>query len=64
MTQKELSYLEDAVGHESNMICILEESINLCEDDAISAFLKGELKGHKSLKDKMMSMLRGKVNEW
>ena len=32
MTQKELSYVEDAIGHEQNIIAIGEYSIELLED--------------------------------
>ena len=50
MTQKELLYMEDAVGHESNIIQILEESINNLEDENLINFMKSELNIHKKIK--------------
>ena len=33
MTQKELLYVEDAVGHETNIIKILQETIKNLQDE-------------------------------
>ena len=40
MTQKELNYMEDAVGHEKSIIKILEESINNLDDERFINFMK------------------------
>ena len=64
MTQKELLYVEDAIGHESNMIGIVEETINLLEDEDLADFLSEELKKHQDLKKKLMKLLEDKSNEW
>ena len=37
MTQKELLYVEDAIGHEQNIISICQESINFLEDENVYA---------------------------
>lgn len=63
MTQKELLYLEDAIGHETNIITILEETMNLLEDKELVSFIKQETKKHNSMKEKLLKVLEGKANE-
>ena len=40
MTQKELLYVEDAIGHESSIISILTENINNLENDELKDFMQ------------------------
>ncbi len=63
MTQKELSYFEDAIGHEKSIISIIDESIKNLDDDNLISFLEQEKQDHTNLKDKLMNLLEGKVNE-
>ena len=63
MTQKELLYYEDSVGHESNIIKILNDSIGNCESEEIKTFLESEINIHKNLKDNLLNLLEEKVNE-
>ena len=63
MTQKELLYIEDAIGHEGNIIKILEETLNILEDKELVTFLKNELKRHTAMYEKLMNNLEGKANE-
>ena len=63
MTQKELTYVEDAVKHESNLASIIEESIESLEDEELVKFMKQQLKDHKSLHKKLMDLLEEKENE-
>lgn len=63
MTQKELLYMEDAVGHESNIIQILEESINNLEDENLINFMESELNIHKKIKEYLINKLEEKSNE-
>ena len=63
MTQKELLYLEDAIGHEKNIISICSESINNLEDEELISFMNGELEKHNSMLDNLMKVLEAKVNE-
>ena len=63
MTQKELLYMEDAVGHEQSIIKVLEESIKLVEDDNLVSFLENELQEHATRKNNLMNVLEGKANE-
>lgn len=63
MTQKELTYLEDAVKHEENIASIIEASIELLEDDEIISFMQKQQEDHKSLHKKLMKLLEDKANE-
>lgn len=63
MTQKELSYLEDAIGHEDNIIKICSETLNYLEDDSLIDFMDKEIKNHSKMKSKLMEMMEEKSNE-
>ena len=63
MTQKELLYIEDAIGHECNIIAICEDIISKLENMDLVNFLETETKKHKSMKKKLMSMLEVKCDE-
>ena len=63
MTQKELSYLEDAVGHISNIIKICEESIKNLTDESLTTFMNNELEVHHNLKTRLLNLLEEKANE-
>lgn len=62
MTQKELLYLEDAIGHEKNIISICSESINNLEDEELISFMEAELENHNNMLDSLMNLLEAKVN--
>ena len=63
MTQKELAYVEDAIGHESNIIKICTETVNNLQDENLINYINNQKEGHLALKEKLMNMLEGKVNE-
>lgn len=63
MTQKELLYLEDAVGHESNIISIIGEIVNNLSDENLVAFMNMELEKHESMKENLLNMLKEKAND-
>lgn len=63
MTQKELNYLEDAIGHENNIIKICQETLNYLEDETLVSFMNNELSNHMSMKQNLMNMLEVKSNE-
>ncbi|MBQ6284829.1 MAG: hypothetical protein IJK67_00760 [Bacilli bacterium] len=63
MTQKELSYVEDAIGHEKNIISICDETINMLEDEELISFFEKEIKYHEKLKNELMDLLEEKSNE-
>lgn len=58
MTQKELLYVEDAIGHESSLVSILEESINFLEDEDLKAFMQKECEKHSLMKEKLIDNLK------
>ena len=63
MTQKELSYIEDAIGHEKNIISILKESIKNLENEELINFLENEINKHTNTQEKLINMLEVKSNE-
>ena len=63
MTEKELLYFEDAVGHERNVISIIEAGIKNLEDENLVSFMNGELAKHKETKQMLMALLEDKQNE-
>ena len=63
MTQKELSYVEDAIGHECNIIKIINESLNNLEDEDLISFIQNEINTHTKIKEKLMNLLKEKENE-
>ena len=63
MTQKELLYVEDAIGHEESIISICNEAVNCLEDKNLIKFMKNEIKKHEQTENKLLSMLEAKANE-
>lgn len=63
MTQKELLYMEDATMHETNLIEIATLSVDNLEDKDLKTFMKGQLKKHEKLKQKLMTVLEDIANE-
>ena len=64
MTQKELLYFEDAVGHEKNVISIIKESLELLESEDLISFMEEQLEEHKDMEEKLMNLLKENANEW
>lgn len=62
MTQKELSYVEDAIGHEKNIISICSETVKMLTDDKLISFMNEEITKHTENKEKLMNILEGKAN--
>ena len=63
MTQKELSYVEDAIGHETNIIKICQNIINSLSDQEIVSFINQEIEKHEARKERLMNILEVKTNE-
>lgn len=63
MTQKELLYLEDAIGHEQNIIKICEDTIKNLEEENLITFMENELNNHVTIKDNLINILEIKANE-
>ena len=60
MTQKELLYLSDAVGHEASIIEILNESLKNLDDDRLVTFLEEEITKHESIKEGLKELMEDK----
>lgn len=63
MTQKELLYVEDAIGHEKNIVSICEDMLNNLEDKNVISFIKDEIKKHEKREKKLKNMLEKKSYE-
>ncbi len=59
MTQKELLYVEDAIGHEQNVSDIINEYLNLLQSQNLKTCLKSELKKHQLIEEKLLNLLEG-----
>ena len=64
MTQKELLYLEDAIGHEQSILKILESFEGRLEDKSISKYINSEMAKHKKTLNKLMNFMEDISNEW
>ena len=62
MTQKELSYIEDAISHESIMLTDCKEAINLLTDESLKNFLENEINKHEETKQNLINLLEEKSN--
>ena len=62
MTQKELSYVEDAIGHEMSLIKICEDAINRLNDPSFKEFMESEITNHQNLYDELLTLLKEKAN--
>ena len=62
MTQKELLYFEDAIGHEKNIIKIIEESLKKIENEELINFMTEEYNKHNNVLERLMNKLEGEAN--
>ena len=63
MTQKELLYVEDAIGHEKTLIAMLNSSIEKIEDEELETYLDNEVKVHIKLEKELLKLLEDLSNE-
>lgn len=63
MTQKELLYMEDAIGHEQNLVSLLQDFSNNVQDKNLASFLKKIAKKHTVMEKKLMEIMEGIENE-
>ncbi len=62
MTQKELLYYEDAVGHEDSIIKIIDNAIKSLSNEELISFMQNEKEKHMTLKENLMNTLKEAVN--
>ena len=63
MTEKELLYFEDGVNHEKSIISICDDLSSKLDDEVLVSFMQSEIETHKSLMDKLVSLLEEKAHE-
>ena len=63
MTQKELLYLEDAIGHEKTIIASLQDYVNQLEDENLVDYMNNELKTHKKMEKDFLKLMEDIANE-
>lgn len=63
MTQKELLYIEDAIGHENTIIDLCNDMISNLEDKDLVTFTKKQMKSHIEIKDNLICLLEDNINE-
>ena len=63
MTQKELLYLEDAIGHEHVLINVCRDTIDKLEDDDLVSFIENEVSIHEANKKNLISLMEECINE-
>ncbi len=57
MTQKELLYMEDAIGHMQNLEVILQNFEGAMEDDELSSFLTKIAKKCQDMEGKLLKVM-------
>ena len=62
MTQKELLYVEDAIGHEKVIIDVCNDLLTHMDDDELTSFIQNEIRNHEQVKNNLMNMLEVKSN--
>ncbi len=63
MTQKDLLYLEDAIGHEDNLIDIWEYYQELLSAQELKNLVKKQIKKHQELKANLLKVMEDTANE-
>lgn len=63
MTQKELLYFEDAIGHEKNIIAVCNDTIKRLTDENLITFMESEVEKHQETQNKLTRRLEEKSNE-
>lgn len=64
MTQKELLYIEDAIGHENTIIKVCEDTIEKLSDESLVEFLRNQVNDHQEIKKELINLLEVIANEW
>ena len=63
MTQKELLYVEDAIGHEKTLLSVISETIKKLESEDLADFMDTELERHQKMYDKLLKLLEDEACE-
>ena len=63
MTQKELLYVEDAIGHEKTILAFIAEMLKQLKDQNIQDFMKKEEKSHQQQEKDLTKLLEEMIHE-
>ena len=63
MTQKELLYLEDAIGHEQNIVKLCKSFINNIQDNNLILFITEAINTHNQNITKITNLMEELQNE-
>ena len=63
MTQKELLYYEDAIGHVKNIVTILEDCKERINDKKLEEFISNQIEIQTTMQKNLTNLLEVKVNE-
>ena len=63
MTQKELLYLEDAIGHERIIISSIESFIDELQNPTLIDYMNQELKTHQKMLKNTLKLMEDNTNE-
>lgn len=63
MTQKELLYMEDAIGHCQNLETIFTNFSNAVEDSELQQFLEELARKQRSQGEKLLKVMEDTINE-
>ena len=63
MTQKELLYVEDAIGHEKTIVSVLNDTIEKLENEDLVSYMNDEVATHQEIMDDLTKLLEGNCNE-
>ncbi len=64
MTQKELLYIEDAIGHEKSIISICNDTISKLQNEELVNFINQEIENHNTILTNLTNLLEAKSNGW
>lgn len=62
MTQKELSYLEDAVNHEKSLEQICTDTASKLKNASLVSFINNEINIHKEIQNELLTLLKEVAN--
>ena len=63
MTQKELLYVEDAIGHENTIIEICRNTIDSLQEEDLKSYMEEQLEKHENLNKELMNILEVKTHD-
>ena len=62
MTQKELLYVEDAIGHETTIVDVCNDIISHLDSEELISFIENEIRNHENIKNNLINALEAKSN--